>query len=263
MSFIGKRFAHRSSPVALKSAVRPLTIGTELIQRFKETEGRDVSMAMESLLKADAVCFDVDSTVINEEGIDVLADFLGQGDKVAELTLQAMEGGLAFQDALQARLSLLQPSKAAIQECLKAHPLELSPHMGELCSTLQKQNKSVYLVSGGFRIMIEPVADVLNIPHENIYANTIFFNDDGKYEGFDATEPTSADMGKPKALEMIKQAKGYETMVMIGDGATDAQAKPPARAFIGYGGVAVREKVRQSADWFVKDFADLLRVLKD
>jgi phosphoserine phosphatase len=44
---------------------------------------------------------------------------------------------------------------------------------------------------------------------------------------------------------------------MIGDGAMDAQAKPPASAFIGYGGVVVREIVKKQACWFVDNFGDL------
>ena len=47
----------------------------------------------------------------------------------------------------------------------------------------------------------------------------------------------------------------------VGDGATDAQAKPPADAFLGFGGVAVRDVVRDSADWFVTDFADVVAAL--
>ena len=52
-------------------------------------------------------------------------------------------------------------------------------------------------------------------------------------------------------------------MVMVGDGATDAQAKPPAAAFIGFGGVAVRETVQRDADWFVKGFEDLTTIVRD
>jgi hypothetical protein len=85
----------------------------------KSCIGNNVGDAMYSLYTADAVCFDVDSTVIAEEGIDVLAEYLGQGEKVAALTLQAMEGGMKFQEALQLRLDLLQPSKQQILTLLK------------------------------------------------------------------------------------------------------------------------------------------------
>jgi phosphoserine phosphatase len=50
-------------------------------------------------------------------------------------------------------------------------------------------------------------------------------------------------------------------MLMAGDGATDLQAKPPAAAVVGFGGVAVREKVQALlADWFVPDFDDLISI---
>lgn len=224
--------------------------------------GKDVDGAMEALYKADCVCFDVDSTVVSEEGIDVLADFLGYGEQVAALTRKAMEGGMKFQDALKLRLDLLQPSYAQIQDCLKAHPLQLTPGVEEFVRALQASQKDVWLVSGGFRIMIEPVAALLDVPKDRIVANTLRFdNDTGAFKDFDTTEPTSADMGKPKALQRIQSDHGYRTMVMIGDGATDAQAKPPAQSFIGFGGVVARQSVKDVADWFVTDFGPLTAVV--
>ncbi len=50
--------------------------------------------------------------------------------------------------------------------------------------------------------MIEPVAARLNIPVENIFANTLIFDESGKYSSFDANEPTSKDGGKPKVVQM-------------------------------------------------------------
>lgn len=234
------------------------------IQSF-DTEGavgNNVEDAMYSLYNADAVCFDVDSTVIAEEGIDVLAEHLGKGSAVAELTKQAMQGDTKFQDALQMRLDLMKPSKSQIENCLKEKPLVITDGAEGLMQSLQAKNIDIWLVSGGFRIMIEPIASQLKIPISNIFANTILFDSEGNYQSFDPNEPTSRDMGKPKALEQIKAAKNYETMIMVGDGATDAQAKPPANAFIGFGGVIEREAVKQKADWFVMDFEDMTKIIE-
>ena len=242
-----------------------------LLEKFESSSsspvvGNSVADAMYSLYTADAVCFDVDSTVINEEGIDVLADFLGKGKEVAELTAAAMEGGMKFEDALQARLDLLEPSRQEILDCLEKHPLILTPGIENLVKTLHSKNIDVFLVSGGFRIMIEPLADILNIPSDShIYANTIFFQygSEGKYAGFCKNEPTSQDMGKPKAVGLIqKDHPAYKTIVMVGDGATDAQAKPPAKAFIGFGGVVERQPVKERADWFVTSFDDMTRIVE-
>lgn len=243
-------------------SARHMTTSSSSVHSHEST-GRDISAAKKALRNADCVCFDVDSTVVQEEGIDVLADFLGKGKQVAALTKQAMEGGLPFQDALKLRLDLLQPSRADIQACLQAHPLQLTPGVHHFISRLHAAHKHVYLVSGGFRFMIEPVAEVLNIPKSRIFANTIVFDAHGHYVGFDENEPTSQDMGKPRALRTIQATGGYHTMVMIGDGATDAQAKPPAAAFIGFGGVAVRDKVVKVADWFITDFETLVRALEE
>jgi len=89
--------------------------------------------------RASAVCFDVDSTVVTEEGIDVLAAHCGAGEAVAELTRQAMGGSVPFHDALA---------------------LELTPGMHHLARRLEDTGKHVYLVSGGFRQMIAPAAKV-------------------------------------------------------------------------------------------------------
>ncbi len=227
-------------------------------------DGPRQELALMSLLQADAVCFDVDSTVITEEGIDVLADYLGKGEEVKALTKRAMEGNnLKFEEALQMRLDLLQPTRQQIQRLLQERPLQLTPGVEEFIQVLASHGVDVYLVSGGFRLMIEPIAKQLCIARDRIVANTLLFDDKtGAYQGFDPTEPTSADLGKRKALQQIKEENEYQVMIMIGDGATDAQAKPPADAFIGFGGVVVREPVKQVADLFVTSFEPLTTLVK-
>jgi len=257
----------RSCPRSYSSTARlsMAASGSEIMSALGKDSayvGTNVLTAMECLANADAVCFDVDSTVIEHEGIDILADYLGKGEAVAALTKKAMEGSTKFQDALKARLELMEPSEQQILNCLKDRPLVLSPGVESLVEALHEAGIDVYLVSGGFRIMIEPVAEDLSIAKTNIYANNIMFDADGNYTGFDADEPTSADMGKPKAVQMIKDENGYKTMIMVGDGATDAQAKPPADAFIGFGGVVTREAVKEKACWFVTDFSDMERIVR-
>jgi phosphoserine phosphatase len=165
-----------------------------------------------------------------------------------------MGGQVLFQDALEERLQLIRPSKSDIDNCLIRHPPRLTPGIAEVVALLQARGTHVYLVSGGFRQMIAPVAALLNIPAHRVFANNLLFHAEGAYKGFDAEELTSRDGGKPAVIKRLKQEHGYSLVVMVGDGATDMQAKPPADAFIGFGGVVVREKVRAGADWFVTDF---------
>jgi phosphoserine phosphatase len=211
---------------------------------------------------ANAVCFDVDSTVCQDEGIDELAAYCGSGDEVAAWTAKAMGGDVPFEVALAARLEIIKPSRDDFANCLVSHPPALTEGVAELFATLQANNVDVYLVSGGFRLMIEPVADLLDIPHSRIYANTVFFNDDGTYKDFDADEYTSKAGGKPAVVELLKETHGYEKVVMVGDGATDMDARPPADLFIGFGGIVVRDSVKAGADWFVTDFQDMIEPIR-
>jgi len=184
--------------------------------------------------EADAVCFDVDSTLCEDESIDELAAYLGFGEAVAALTAQAMGGTMKFEDTLAARLNLMQPSETAIAEFLAAHPPQLSEGIPELVQKLVGSGKKVFLVSGGFRVIINPVATMLGIPLEHVFANSILHKD-GKYAGFDDQEFTSRSGGKYKAIMHIKEKYGISKMVMVGDGATDLEARREGGAdiFIG------------------------------
>ena len=210
---------------------------------------------------AKAVCFDVDSTVIQEEGIDVLAAFAGVGEQVAQLTLNAMGGTVPFEIALENRLDLIRPSRAMVADCMKKHPPRLTPGCAELLRRLHARGVHVYLISGGFHQMIDPIAKLIGIPPDRVIANLLQFNADGSFHDFDHTQPTSASGGKAKALQQLKTRFGYSPLVMVGDGVTDMEARPPADCFIGFGGVVVRDKVQAGADWFVTGFAELDAVL--
>ncbi|XP_059642200.1 phosphoserine phosphatase, chloroplastic [Cornus florida] len=211
---------------------------------------------------ADAVCFDVDSTVCQDEGIDELAEFCGAGKAVAEWTARAMSGSVPFEEALAARLSLFNPSLSQVQDFLKRPP-RISPGIDELVKKLKANNTDVYLISGGFRQMIDPVASILGIPPENIFANRLLFENSGEFLGFDTNEPTSRSGGKATAVQQIRKARGYKALVMIGDGATDLEARKPGGAdlFICYAGIQLREAVAAKADWLVFNFKDLINSL--
>jgi len=115
----------------------------------------------------------------------------------------------------------------------------------------------VFLVSGGFSRIIVPVARQLGIPDGNVFANVLQFDDQGSFVGFDDSQPTSEQSGKADVCGLLKSQFGFRRLVMIGDGATDMEASPPADAFIGFGGNQVRARVKQQAKWFVYSFKEL------
>ncbi|KAF9671473.1 hypothetical protein SADUNF_Sadunf12G0051400 [Salix dunnii] len=242
------------------ASVQPLEASG--LGRFDNTlPSKDVLQLWRS---ADAVCFDVDSTVCLDEGIDELAEFCGAGKAVAEWTARAMGGSVPFEEALAARLSLFKPSLPQVQEFLETRPPKISPGINELVKNLKAKNTNVYLISGGFRQMINPVASILGIPPENIFANQLLFGSSGEFVGFDVNEPTSRSGGKATAVQKIRKVHGYKALVMIGDGATDLEARKPGGAdlFICYAGVQLREAVAVGADWLVFNFADLINSME-
>jgi phosphoserine phosphatase len=206
----------------------------------------------------DAVCFDVDSTVCRDEAIDELAIFAGKEKEVKELTRIAMRGSCSFREALAQRLDLIQPTVSMLADYLKVHPPRLTPGIKELIKLLHAREVDVYLVSGGFDTLIEPVAKELNIPVKNIFANRIKYFFDGSYAGFDESEPTSQQDGKAQVVGYLKHRYGYQKVAMVGDGATDLAAMPPADAFVGFGGNQIRETIKKEAGWYVLSFYDLI-----
>ncbi|KAL6074820.1 phosphoserine phosphatase, variant 2 [Balamuthia mandrillaris] len=154
----------------------------------------------------------------------------------------------------------------------KASSAPNSGSIVQFIELLQRQGKHVYLISGGFKQMILPLAQALGLPPDNVFANVLLFDEEtGDYKGFDESQPTSESGGKARVVAMLKDlhankdndAVSPPSIVMIGDGVTDMEARPPADLFVGFGGNVVREKVKQGADLFVMQFAELMALYQE
>jgi phosphoserine phosphatase len=84
----------------------------------------------------------------------------------------------------------------------------------------------------------------------------------GSFSHVRAEAPTSRAGGKARVAGALKDGAGYDLLAVVGDGATDMEARPPADVFVGYGGIVEREAVMKGADWFIRDFDDMLAVLR-
>jgi phosphoserine phosphatase len=225
-------------------------------------------LARSALLRAAAVCFDVDSTLILDEGIDVLAATAGRGAEVAALTAAAMGGAVPFEAALRQRLAAIRPSRQLVADCLRDHPPRLTPGAAELVALLHARGTLVFLVSGGFTDMVAPVADALGVPRARVFANRLLFDPaTGAFAGHDETAFTARSHGKAAAVAFIRDALlppgSNRVVVAVGDGATDMEARVACDAFIGFGGVVERAAVRAGADWYVTSFSALIALLRD
>jgi phosphoserine phosphatase len=227
-------------------------------------ETRDLSSVRSTLRNAKAVLFDVDSTLSPDEGIDELAGWLGKKAEVEALTSKAMNGDLAFEDAMRQRLQAMSPSLYDVQTMLSARPARITSGSQILISKLRRNGSEVFLVSGGFEQMVGQIADAVGVSRSHILANRLVFDQHtGEFSGHDESAFTARSGGKQYAAEYVRQQVGGGPVVMVGDGATDMEARTDGAAdiFIGYGGVKRREKVEQEADHYVTDLWQLVKLI--
>jgi phosphoserine phosphatase len=110
------------------------------------------------------IAFDMDSTLINIECIDEIADAAGRKAEVAAITEAAMRGEIAdYKDSLRRRVALLKGVTVAHMEEVLNHRLQLNPGAENLVKACQAADMKVLLVSGGFTFFTDHVKDRLNI----------------------------------------------------------------------------------------------------
>jgi len=164
------------------------------------------------------VVMDVDSTLIQDEVIDLLAERAGVLDEVAEITERAMRGEIDFAESLKERVALLAGLPAeALDET--ARRIRLTPGARTLCRTLRRLGFRVCLVSGGFREVIAPLAEQLEV--DGLRANELEIVE-GRLTGR-VTGVIVDRQGKREALEEFAREFGIpdSRTIAIGDGAND------------------------------------------
>jgi phosphoserine phosphatase len=162
---------------------------------------------------------DMDSTMIGQECIDELADFVGLKAHVAAITEQAMRGEIAFEPALRARVALLEGLAETIADRLVTERLTLTPGGPALVATMRANGAHTALVSGGFTLFTSKIAAMIGF-HEN-RANVLMV-EAGRFTGFVA-EPILGRAAKRDALVELREWLGLtpgETLA-VGDGAND------------------------------------------
>ena len=164
------------------------------------------------------VVMDVDSTLIQDEVIDLLAERAGALAEVAAITERAMRGEIDFAESLRQRVSLLAGLPVdVLQDTAKR--IRLTPGARTLCRTLRRLGFRVCLVSGGFREVITPWAELLEV--DGLRANALEVRD-GVLTG-EVLGPIVDREGKREALEDF--AREFDIplarTIAIGDGAND------------------------------------------
>lgn len=209
----------------------------------------------------EAVCFDFDSTLTRLEGIDELAAHAGVAEQIAPLTAAAMEGAIPLDAVYGARLEVVRPGREDIAWLGARYLDAIVPGAEATVATLQRANVAVYVVSGGFRAAVLPLAKKCGIAPDHVFAVEITFDADGRYEDFDRASPLTRSDGKAVVCRQILQR--HRALALVGDGVTDVAARSGGAYVVGFGGVVARDAVRAGADCFVEGprLSDVLDVL--
>ncbi|MER9672660.1 phosphoserine phosphatase SerB [Mesorhizobium sp. M0208] len=162
---------------------------------------------------------DMDSTMIDQECIDELADEIGVKDRVAAITARSMNGEIAFEPALRERVALLKGLDAAIIDRIIDNRLTLASGGRTLVQTMAASGAWTALISGGFDIFTTRIAALLGF-HEN-RANRLI-EQDRRFTGLVA-EPILGRAAKAEALIEISARLGLTPAdaIAVGDGAND------------------------------------------
>ncbi|HEY0370991.1 MAG TPA: HAD-IB family phosphatase [Thermoanaerobaculia bacterium] len=195
------------------------------------------------------VFFDVDSTLVTIEGIDVLAN---GNPEIVRLTNAAMNGEIPLDQVYGKRLDLIRPTRADIDALGHRYIASLVDGAAETIAALKAAGVDVHLVTAGIAQAIAPLAESLQIAPRAVHAVPLRFDDAGNYVDYDRRSLLARPGGKELVVRAIlTRAKGKAAFV--GDGVSDLETKPAVDLFIGFGGVAVRDRVREEAHVFVQE----------
>ena len=162
---------------------------------------------------------DMDSTMIEQECIDELADFVGLKREVAAITERAMRGEIAFEPALRERVALLKNLPVRVVDEIIAERITLTPGGRALVQTMRAHGAYAGLVSGGFTLFTGPIAEKIGFDEHR--ANHLVIENErlaGRVE-----EPILGREAKLATLVELRERLGllHAETLAVGDGAND------------------------------------------
>lgn len=165
------------------------------------------------------ICFDMDSTLIQTECIDELAERAGVGDQVRKITERAMRGEIDFQESFTERVKLLKGLDAHVMQDIAEH-LPITEGTDRLMSVLKTCGYKIAILSGGFTYFGEYLQRRYGIDY--VYANELEIDENGKLTGNYLGEIVDGHR-KAELLKLIAQVEkvNLAQTIAVGDGAND------------------------------------------
>lgn len=193
------------------------------------------------------IAFDMDSTLINIECVDEIADAVGRKAEVAAITEAAMRGEITdFKDSLRRRVALLQGVTTADLEAVKRDRLRLNPGAAELVAACKQAGMKVLLVSGGFTFFADHVQQLLGIDYTRSNVLEIV---DGVLTGRMVDQPwgdicDGAEKQRTLLQTCARLSISPQQAIAMGDGANDLPMMGAAGLSVAY---HAKPKVREQA----------------
>lgn len=203
------------------------------------------------------VVFDCDSTLVAVEGVDELAG--EHAAAIRALTDAAMDGGVPLEEVYGRRLALIRPTRAQVEALGRRYIETLVPGARECVAALRAAGCDVRVLSGGLRPAVEALARELGIAPEAVAAVDVRFDARGDYAGFDDASPLARAGGKAEVLDAWGLPR---PALLVGDGATDLEARPAVDAFAAFVGVVRRAAVVEAADVVLDDLMQVLALAR-
>ena len=203
------------------------------------------------------VVFDVDSTLIEDEVIELLAEVAGRRNEVAAITERAMAGELDFAESLIARVSTLQGLPASVFDEVLAK-IRITPGAEALIHRIHESGGRVGAVSGGFSQVLNPLADRLGIDFARANELEVI---DGRLTGAVVGEIVDRSVKAQSLLEWADRLNFKQTQtVAVGDGANDLEMMSWAGLSIAFNAKPI---VRDQADIVVakQDLLEIAQIL--
>ncbi len=192
-----------------------------LAEARQRTEGfgLDINLVATEKRRKKLLLADMESTIINVECLDELADMAGLKPQIAAITERAMRGELEFEAALRERVGMLKGLKLDALERTYAERVRLNPGAKSLLATMRAHGAHTMLVSGGFGYFTRRVAEAAGFHAER--GNTLL--DDGVALTGEVSTPILGREAKLKALEEAVDALkiDFAETLAVGDGAND------------------------------------------
>lgn len=199
------RISHEEADHALRSALDGAPV--DVVVQEQDTRRKKILIA------------DMDSTMIQQECIDELAEEAGLREHVAAITARAMNGEIEFEPALRERVALLKGLPLSVIDKVISTRISLMPGGVELVRTMRKHGAYTALVSGGFTSFTHRVSEMIGFNEDR--ANTLLH--DGTHLSGTISDPILGREAKVEKLVEIAERLGLtpQDAIAVGDGAND------------------------------------------